>query len=188
MGLTFPTSGAATAGGAASATHTLLETITIATPAADIDFTGISGAHDDLWVRYICRGTLAAAALSTECEANGDTTAANYFRQSHLVGNGNATHVGQEGADTVFSTAVGSTSPANGFTNGGFLIRDYTVAHLKIGRSLSDNVYAAGQLQLDDYVWEWIDTSAITRLRFFPSSGNWDTATEFRLFGITWPT
>jgi hypothetical protein len=163
-------------------TMTLIETKTLASAAASIEFTSIPQTFTDLVVLVSGRTTRTDDFLDALIfRFNGDTNAANYSSR-RLLGDGSGV-----GSDTAFSqlALTSATATADTFGNQALYIANYTGATNKSVSSdgvSENNAVGAGQ-SLNASLWS--NTSAITQITFTSgTSSNFVAGSTISLYGI----
>lgn len=157
--------------------YQLIETKTLGTNAASIEFTSIPQDGTDLLVVYSIRSVDSIVLMNIAFNSNTANFAARY-----LQGNGSA--VGTQSNEARFvGAAMGVT--LNTFGNSQLYIPNYTGS---INKSWSvDSVSEANQTQSYQEIIAgiWSNTSAITSLAFTLSSGNIVAGSTISLYKIT---
>jgi len=152
--------------------------------AAYAEFTSIPGTYTDLLVTYSCR--VDAAGYNNQASAvsfNGSTSNRSSRR---LEG------IGSSAASSTFASAMysdittGSSATANSFNSvevyipnyAGSTNKSYSSTHVVETNDATNN-------SIGCYAGLWSDTSAITSIRFTPTSGNYVQHSAFFLYGLT---
>ena len=152
--------------------------------AANVEFTTIPGTYQHLQVRYIARGTNAAVDVEHQCQINGATGSVYSY---HIVyGDGASAGAAASSSNTkiVLNDFFGSTALASTYGVGVMDILDYAntnkykTTRTLIGRDRN----GAGIMLLHSGLYQ--STNAITSLKFYPSTGNFEQYTHFALYGI----
>ena len=152
--------------------------------ASSIDFTSIPATYSHLQIRAIAQTT--GAGQFTKMQFNNDTTVANY--RSHVIYADGSSVVSNTYTGSIFdgipiwSNNTGNT--ANTFSPAIIDILDYANANKnKTTRSIDGRENnTIGVLGLMSGLW--INTSAITSIKFTGYSGNFPQYTQFALYGI----
>lgn len=162
----------------------ILASGTLSASATEIDITSIPAGYNALELWAYLRGTAAAAAVSARVQFNGDT-AANYDVERFVADGSTVTGASAASATSLtIISAAGNTAPSNEFAP--------VVAQIPFYANTTGNKpcisqgglrYAAAGLNLEQFFGAWVDTSAINRIRIFPSSGNWATGCRYVLYG-----
>jgi hypothetical protein len=164
----------------------LIETKTLGTAAASIEFTSIPQTFTDLVILFSFRNS--TDSYGGSARFNGDTSTSNYSSR-RLFGNGTApasdsnTSLGR----FTFFGGVSSLATANTFGNGSLYIPNYTSATAK---SMSADTVSENNATLSYQVIDaglWNQTAAITAVSIFPAAGSTDmvAGSTFSLYGIT---
>ena len=165
-------------------TMTLIETKTLASAAASIEFTSIPQDGTDLLAVVSGRATNADP-LAFFLEFNGVTSG---YAERGLEGNGSsaAAFSNAGGGTKIYSGVINwNTSTANTFSSFSFYIPNYAGATNKsvsIDQVTEDNGTTSWQTILAGL---WANTSAITSTRFFVTTGNLAIGTTISLYKIT---
>lgn len=163
-------------------TMTLIETKTLVSAAASIEFTSIPQTFTDLVVLLSCRTDRADILDGINGNINGSSA---NFTTRNLIGDGstassNTTSVGTLGL------ATGSTSTANTFGNTAVYIPNYTAAtnkSISADQVMENNATSSFQI-LRAILWS--NTAAITSITFVPQVGtNLVAGSTISLYGIT---
>ncbi len=171
-----------------SGAMTLITDTLLASPAATVTFSSISGSYKTL--KIFVQGACSAATTNDaiNMQANGDT-GSNYDRQAtYSVATGSASGLQTlAGAGVAFSVPC-TTAPADEPGTYEITIPNYSSAVFRKMANVVGGWYqttlAAGLSQQSD-VWHWRNTSAITQLVFSIAGGsNFITGTRFTLYGI----
>ena len=162
-------------------TMTLIETKTLGTAAASIEFTSIPQTFTDLVVLASARNTTTSEFY--RIEINGSSA---NFTSRYLLGN-SATPATSSGAESLapYADMTKSTYTANTFSNSEFYIPNYSGSTNKsISVSgVSENNAAEAYQSISAGLWS--QTAAITSVLFRPNSGNFAIGTTISLYGIT---
>jgi len=161
---------------------TLIETKTLGTAAASIEFTSIPQDGTDLVALASLRESTTSDAV-IYMRFNSDT-GSNYSRR-FLAGNGST--VSSNSETTTFFEMVGQPSSAtsNTFGSGLLYVANYTSA---VGKSLSADSVGENNATLARQrivAGLWTGTDAITSVSFFPASGNWAIGSTVSLYKVT---
>lgn len=176
-------------GGGGGGATILLASGELASAAADIDMTSISGAYRHLRLIAALRTTESAVSSAIRIRVNGDTAAANYRGQrvGHQAGGPFvAQNVGAV-ATVADMLVAGGTAPTDHFAAVELLFVDYATAKLKTARGTSDYLQAltsANYIQIS-YMGVWNSTAALTRITIAPATGNLASGCSWRLYGLT---
>jgi len=157
----------------------LIESKTLASAAASIEFTSIPQTFTDLVILGSFRDSSGTdVAMSISFNGNTANFSARYFYANPAVGPASATL-----ARYVGSTSDGST--ANTFNSTSIYIPNYSGATNKSYSvdNVTENNGTNSNLNL--IAGLWADTAAITSLAITPASGNWRIGTLVSLYGIT---
>lgn len=174
---------------AANVSSTSFESIATATGTGSsntITFSSISGTYAHLQLRYIARSTTGSAGTGgIQFTANGDSTSGNYSYHRLTGGGSSAGAYGQSGLDYIGQ--IGSNGNASGLYAVGILdILDYSSSNkTKTFRMMTGSDYnnTLGVIALQTQGW-FATPTAITSLTLTSSLGNFDTNSQFALYGI----
>jgi hypothetical protein len=159
----------------------LIETKTLGTATASIEFTSIPQTFTDLVVLFSCRTDRADLLDGIVGNINGSSA---NFTTRNLIGDGsaassNTTTVGSLGL------ATGATSTSNTFGNSSVYIPNYTAATNKsMSADQVTETNATGGFQLIRAIL-WSNTAAITSITFLPQVGaNLVAGSTISLYGV----
>jgi hypothetical protein len=160
----------------------LIETKTLGTAQASIEFTSIPQTFTDLVVLFSCRTDRADLLDGISGNINGSSA---NFTTRNLIGDGsaassNTTTVGSLGL------ATGATSTSNTFGSSSVYIPNYTAATNKSmsADQITETNATAGFQLLRAILWS--NTAAITSINFVPQFGtNLVAGSTISLYGIT---
>jgi hypothetical protein len=161
----------------------LIETQTLGTAAASIEFTSIPQTFTDLVVLASCRSSRDNATDSLISRFNGDTNSANY------TGRRLRNETGTGVSDTAISVLAltGSAATSNTFGSIVFYIPNYTGSTNKSvsAEGVNENNSSTDfRLCLNAVLWS--NTAAITSITLVPGTGpNLVTGSTISLYGIT---
>ena len=148
--------------------------------AADVTFSSIPSTYTHLQLRMIGRTTSSPFA---NVQYNSDTTVSNY-RSHFIYGNGSSA-VATTTADKAYIAYLSTSGEqANEFGVAVTDILDYKNTNkYKTARSLNgDEQNGSGFVILFSHLW--MSTSAISSIKVFPVSGNFEQYTSIALYGI----
>jgi hypothetical protein len=164
----------------------LIETKTLGTAAASIEFTSIPQTFTDLVIMFSARASRTDDVQEgMTIRFNGNATG--YFERS-LFGTGSAalTFSNVSGTQFAFSLYSASASTtANTFSNGQFYVPNYTSANNKSVsiENVTENNATASSLNIHAGLWS--NTAAVTSISFAATSGGgFLTGTTASLYGI----
>jgi hypothetical protein len=159
----------------------LIESKTLASSQASIEFTSIPATFTDLVILISSRVDGANGTL--EIYFNTDTTNANYSYR-RLAGDGSIAYT-NSGSNSYFAYANGSGQTANTFANGNIYIPNYTST---VAKSLSSDVVQENNAtSADQFITAglWTGTVAINRVFIRPAvSANFVSGTIVSLYGV----
>ena len=164
---------------------TLIETKTLGTAAASIEFTSIPQDSTDLLAKLSMRGTNAAVFDQILMRINGSTST---YTIKGLVGDGSTSSSdGTSGLTGMkIGVGVGANATANTFSNTEVYIPNYTGSTQKSASSNDVGENNAASAYQDIYASLWSGTAAITSLLFFSQNGtNWVSGSTISLYKIT---
>jgi hypothetical protein len=160
----------------------LIESKTLATAAASIEFTSIPQDATDLYILSSLRADVASNEL--RLRINGDT--GTNYSDRRMGGNGASA---SSSAQTSSYLRCNGSNPtdytANVFGSALFYLPNYTASNQKSisHDSLSENNSTEAVTSLVAGIWT--GTAAITSLLFYPSSGNFVAGSTISLYKIT---
>jgi hypothetical protein len=162
-------------------TMQLIETKTLATAAAAIEFTSIPQTFTDLVIVMSCRTDRAAGVDGINGNINGSSA---NFTSRNLIGDGSVSSSNSTSVGTL-GLATDSLNTANTFGNSVAYITNYTAATNK--SISSDQVIennAAASFQILRAIL-WSNTAAITSINFVPQNGtNIVAGSTISLYGV----
>lgn len=178
-------------GGAGGSYHVLAETIVSGSPAANIDFTSISGAYRHLEIYLTVRANDAAAFVLLNVQFNGDT-GANYDWQRTTITNatqGGSATAGATAARMGLITSTGASATNN--PGGGRLFIPHYAGTVFNKTALSyttefQTTTNTGFLSEQGHML-WRSTAAITRVTLTPSAGSFIVGSMATLYGLDHP-
>ena len=149
-------------------------------------FSSIPSTYQHLQIRYIVRGTRAAADSQFALRYNGFTS--NYTRH-RIVGDGSTASANGATAQAFFDLydIPGSTATSNTFGVGVIDVLDYTNTNkLKTFRALrGDDRNGSGSIGLHSTIYTSTNsTDAITSIELYSADGNIGQHSHFALYGI----
>jgi hypothetical protein len=157
---------------AKTGTYTLIASNTLGSAASTVTFSSIPATYTDL---VLVVGGKQTVATNTNFRINGDT--GNNYSDTGLTGNGSTATSGRNSNQPYFWFGVMGTDQSVAT----FHIMDYanTTTNKTVLHRMSN---AGGYVQA--FVGLWRSTSAVTSVTLLPNSGNFDTGSVFRLYGI----
>jgi hypothetical protein len=165
---------------AESGTFESIATVTVAGGgSANVEFTGIPSTYTHLQLRYIFKHD--STETTTKIQLNSDT--GNNYTRHRLTSDGSS--VSSAAATSTSFIGSGSASgTANIFSVAVLDILDYTNTNkYKTLRLLTGfDTNGGGSIQLLSSLW--MNTNAITSIKFFFDSGNFAQYSHFALYGI----
>jgi hypothetical protein len=167
-------------------TMTLIETKTLGTAAASIEFTSIPSDGTDLLITLSGRCTLSAANYSWLMNFNGD--GGSNYSQRRLYGLGSGTPASDGGANTTISGEInGGLETANTFSSYKIYLPNYsgsTAKSVSIDGVTENNATRAAQF-ISAHLWN--NTNAISTVTFTlnGASNTWAVGTTISLYKIT---
>lgn len=171
---------AASAAQPAGGSYDLLETITVGTAVASVEFTNLNATYGStykhLQVRIVA---LSGQANWASIRLNGDATAANY-RAHSLIGNGSTVSSAAWNGSTngaSIQILAGSTTPASSVID---ILDAFSTSKNKTLRSLTG--WIGNDLALTSGLY--INTAAITEIRFRHDSSTFSSGTRISIYGI----
>ena len=172
------------------ATFSLIDSKTISSTAAEIEFANINSTYTDLCIMLSARGSTSGNEGSITIRFNSDT--ANNYTFRYLYSYDNIIYQGADSGATSGIThysVTGNGQGVNFFGNAKLYIPNYTVAANKkqiIIESVTSNTGAAsGQLSSQTYGTWNNTTNAISNIKFISGSQTFSANTTAYLYGIT---
>jgi hypothetical protein len=161
-------------------THLLIQTITVGTATATIDFTSIPQTYTDLKLLVSARVTQSAG-LDLLIDFNGSTTG---FTRKIIYSDDYSTISGYSDSSRSFGIVGGSSYTSNVFSINEIYIPNYTGSNNKVasGMSHTENNATAANFQITGHTWA--NTAAITRLTVNVSGTTFVQNTTASLYGI----
>jgi hypothetical protein len=158
-------------------TYTPLATITLGSATSSVVFSSIPATYRDLVIVFVA--TTSTNPVSAQIRFNSNTSNYNWIR---LSGNGStASTTGAVGADKGFLSEIARTNNTTDRLQIEASVLDYAATNK--GKSVISRASAANagvELVLN----QWVNTSAITSVNVFTSTGNWSIGSTFSLYGI----
>ena len=161
---------------AAGATYEPIATNTLNSAAANVTFSSISGSYTDLIIVCNAKGT---SSQSVRMQFNSDT-ATNYSstQLSATTGDGLVNSARFTNVDEIRIGYYQSGLSTTDFLPCIIQIQNYsnsTTYKTALGRSAQQSVETVGL---------WRSTSAITAVKLYPASGNFESGSTFTIYGI----
>ena len=167
-------------------TMTLIETKTLGTAAASIEFTSIPQTYTDLVLLTNYRTTRSGTTFDQlRLRFNGNTGSVYSWRG--LYGSGSSAGSENSASDTSLKTdaGVGNSATANTFSNGSIYIPNYTGSTNKSVSTDAVGENNATEAYQFIYAGLYSNTSAITSIQgFSEGSANFVVGSTFSLYGI----
>lgn len=177
-----------TPGGGGGGGLTQISQTTLASPAASITFSGISGSYSNLYMTYVARSANASSADNFYIQFNSDTMS-DYVLVYGDFGSGYSGGLaGASATAAAIGTAPGSTAAANASASGSCLLPAYAGTTFS-KMIVCNHVFVQGSTVASNilqgqYSSNWSSTSAITSIVIkLASGGNFVTGTTFTLYG-----
>jgi hypothetical protein len=160
----------------------LIESKTLGTAAASIEFTSIPQDGTDLVLLF--SGRRSVDSVEVRLQFNGDT-GSNYTTRRLFGGGGAAASDNSSSTSLPFYAVVNSASTSNTFSNGQFYIPNYTGSTTKSlsADTVTENNGVEAYTQITAGLWN--STAAITSLKLISSSGNFEIGSIASLYKIT---
>jgi hypothetical protein len=171
--------------------YELLETVTLGGSQASVTFSNLSATYGNdyqhLQLRMVVRGERAGLDRDVPfIQLNGDT-GANY-RAHGVVGAGNTAFAGVAGNTSnidLYSYIQASTSPTGAYSAYVVDFLDpFETTKNKVIRSLSCGTVRNSESGVALSSGVWLNTSALTSIRFYAASANLSAGSRFSLYGI----
>lgn len=166
-------------------TYEPIATTTLSSTASQVSFTSISGTYTDIVAVCLIKATTGTNE-TLKIQVNGDT--GNNYSCTYLQGSASdgAYSARASNISLILGQANNNGIPTGASTFGSFISHFMNYANtttyktvLSRGNSLGSPGDATGAA-----VSLWRSTSAITSIRFFVNTGNFDTGSTFTLYGI----
>jgi hypothetical protein len=162
----------------------LIESKTLGTAAASIEFTSIPQSFTDLVLLVSGRGNSGSGSTQLQIQFNG--TGSSQYSDRTLGGSGSAAYTSSRTSQNViFTTVIPLASyTANTFSNASIYIPNYTAA---VNKSVStdgvlENNATAANLEI--VAGLWANTAAITTINLQAGGTQFDTGSMVSLYGI----
>lgn len=167
-----------------------IQTVTLTSTQATVDFTSIPSTFKHLQIRYIARNSAANTDGYQAIQFNNDSTNGNYYFYHFLEGVGSNPVVSAAGgtnAGILAGRNSGASATSGVFGAGIIDILDYTNTNKnKVVRVLagSDNNGSGNVLDLSSGFW--LNTAAVTSIKLLAGLGGYSfvSGTTFALYGI----
>jgi hypothetical protein len=161
----------------------LIETKTLGTAAASIEFTSIPQTFTDLVLKVSTRSAVALGSGGHYYTVIFNNNTSNRSARD-LEGQGGNGFVGS-GVFVLYGASSHSGTTANTFSNGEFYIPNYSGSTNK--SASGDTVYENNASDGRQYIVAglWSDTSAITTITLTQNAGNFVSGSTVSLYGIT---
>jgi hypothetical protein len=178
------------AGAALPGAYELIQTTALGSNQASVIFSSIPNTYRHIQVRCVMKTTESSNnnAWSAALRLNGDT-GSNSYAWHRLRGNGS--DVASEGFSSTsqipfgLMTSSGASTPSAVYSPGVIDILDYaSTSKNKVTRSFVGGLAPASSSFIDFRSGLWLNTSAVTSLTLFPTSGNWVSGSRFSLYGL----
>jgi hypothetical protein len=155
--------------------------VTLASAQTTITFDSIDQTYDSLVLKVKAKSDAATTGTNLSVDFNSDSNDANYDTQRLYASNGTVSS--PEGSGIV-QHVPGASSPSNAWGRGTYVIDGYTdTGSRKTIISNNSSLNDTGNILQGQYSTDWNNTAAITRMDFTLASGDFDTGTEFILYG-----
>jgi hypothetical protein len=163
-------------------TMTLIETKTLGSGSASIEFTSIPQNATDLVLLF--SGRRDQDSVEVRIQFNGDT-GSNYTTRRLFGGGGAAASDNSSTTFLPFYGVVNSNATSNVFSNGQFYISNYTGSTTKTvsADTVTENNGIEAYTQITAGLWN--NTAAITSILLIASSGSFTTNTSASLYKVT---
>ena len=162
-----------------------LATVTLASTAGSIDFTGIPTGYKHLQVRALTRSSEAAGVGGFYMRFNSDT--GSNYSWHRLYGDGTSAQAGAGTTTTWMLPGISSTTTnaANMFSTTIVDVLDYaSISKNKTIRGLTGkDENGSGYVGLHSGSW-YNSSSPITTISILPFSGSWQQYSQFALYGV----
>jgi hypothetical protein len=158
-----------------------IETYIFPSAANSYTFTSIPGTYDDLVL--IVANSTCSSGQTIEMQFNGDTTSAYAYA--------NVTAPNGYGIDTVSGSSnsrdkipVGSTYSGESSTKAAICIININQYSQSSYPKVSASTYGQADIEANVCTGSWTGTNAITSIKLMLASANFQTGTQFTLYGI----
>ncbi len=171
-----------------------IQTVTLGSTQASIDFTSIPATYDHLVILCSVRRNSASGTGSGKIEFNGDTNSTGNYR--HFQGGSNGFYTGSPSPSTQMyaSSTTGlemfnagnSTDTTNSFPQSTIYIWNYSdINYEKFVNSHGSQMNNSGYSYQTLYAGQWQNTATITSIKMFPTSGaSFVAGSSASLYGI----
>jgi len=168
-----------------------IQTVTLTTTTAYVDFTSIPGTYRHLQIKWIGKSSATAYDTSnTYMQFNGDT--ANNYSMHVFYANQTPSNATYGYFTGIYAPDIGSGGPntnanfTNQFSSNTIDILNYAATDkYKTSQSVSTNAAPSNYYSaIERNSHNWRSTSAITSIRFAPVSSSWAANTTVALYGI----
>lgn len=168
-------------------TYTLINSTTLSSAQATVDFTSIPATYTDLVVRFSVRATDASdwmiitlnnitTTTTSETWLQGNGTVASSTRQA------NTNYFGGNGNDLIINL---SGSTANTFTSGEFYLPSYTASINKPSSFFLTTENNATAATITALAGLWRNTATVNRITFDTAGTSFASGSSFYLYGIS---
>ncbi len=166
-----------------------IQTITLTSTQASIDFTSIPSTYDHLVIACNVRRNSSSGTGSGSLQFNGDTNTTGNYRHLLMTANQNATPTQSYAAATAYLelfNAANSTDTANSFPQNTIYIWNYANSnYVKFANSHGQQFNISGGSYATMYAGNWGSTATITSIKMFPTSGaSFIAGSSATLYGI----
>lgn len=166
-------------------TYELIQSTTLGSDQATVDFSSIPSTYDDLVFYITARSTKSVLGTTVFVRFNNDSGGTSYEYKQIYAYSGGAGGYENTGYSAMFSQCGGALSPSNTFTAGWYYIPQYRGGYYKtmIGECAYPN-QTGNDWQSDVWGFTWKSTSAITSLNFAMDGNNMAAGSVISLYGI----
>lgn len=151
-----------------------IQTITLTSTQASIDFTSIPSTYDHLVILNNTRRNSSSGTGSGSIQFNGDTNTSGNYRHLQMSANSNPgtqTYAAATSYLELFNVG-NSTDTANSFPQNTIYIWNYSnTDYVKFANSHGSQFNPGGNSYQTMYAGNWGGTAAITSIKMFPTSG-----------------
>ena len=160
-------------------TYTLISSITLASPAATMEFTSIPSTYTDLCIKLSLRTANVQGVDTISPRINGSAAT---FTQKWLYGTGSGT--GSNSSASYWGDTEGSTYTASTFSSQDIYIPNYAGSTNKSMSvdNVTENNATASYAEMIAILWA--NTAAITSVGFTSVNGNFATYSTAYLYGV----
>jgi len=154
--------------------------------ASEIVFDNIPATANFLEFKYALRSTISATSDTIRLQMN-DDTGSNYHRVRLLADQGAApaATLANAGTEFIFPEGLGGTATSNSFGSGHVVVSGYSDPAINTSLSAYSAISESSSLSTVTMVGgTWINTSVVTKIRFFFAGGNIAANSRITMIGV----